>query len=286
MQFEAIANRIIEEKQLEYELIYEAGPLAFVLGAGAAVAAGNIIKKYFGGNLPDWMENMSKEWWWAGLSLFDPTGVMSQPYLQEAWRDVERKPDDQWANIKWVLAFLATIPGTQIKFTSILKLLTGAPILRRVITYFFSGVGKAINKTPVTEKIMPLWVAKSSGQMYNGVDQATVMRNAFEKSFGIKLSDEAIEKIAKENGIKLKTPGLISKTATAIGQGAAKTGAAAGKLGIGALKLAGKGGTLATGLGALGSSIFDKRAGSLGGQRTAPVMGPKVQFGYIGGVVK
>lgn len=290
MKYEKIADLIAEK--YESELIVEAGPLVFILGAAGAIAANNIIKKYFGGDLPDWMENMSQEWWWAGLSIFDPTGIMSYPYVQEAWREKEAKPDSQWANIKFILAFLATIPGTQIKFTSILKLVTGAPILKRIITYLFSGAGKAINNTAATNKIIPMWVAQSANRTYNGKNQAIVMREAFEKSFGIKLSDEAIEAAAKKQGIDLaKAPGLISRTgskvsnmAAGIGKGAAKIGGASAKLGTALLKGAGKGGTLATGMmNALGGGNGNR---TLGGPRTAPVMGPKVKFGYAGGVVK
>ncbi len=293
MRYEEFADLIAEK--YESEVIEEAGPLVFALGAAGAFAANNIIKKYFGGDLPDWMENMSKEWWWAGLSIFDPTGIMSYPYVQEAWREKELKPDDQWTNIKFILAFLATIPGTQIKLTSILKLVTGAPILKRIITYLFSGAGKAVNNTTVTSRIIPTWVAQSAGKTYNGKNQAIVMREAFENAFGIKLSDEAIEAAAKKQGIDLaKAPGLISRVGAKAGEvvtglgrtataGAAKISGTAAKLGTALLKGAGRGGRLATGLMALGGGSGGK---SLGGPRTSPTMGPKVQFGYAGGVVK
>ena len=290
MEYEKLASLIAEK--YESELIVEAGPLVFILGAAGAVAANSIIKKYFGGDLPDWMENMSKEWWWAGISIFDPTGIMAYPYVQEAWREKEAKPDSQWANIKFILAFLATIPGTQIKLTSILKLVTGAPILKRIITYLFSGTGRAINNTAVTNRIIPMWVAQSANKTYNGKNQAIVMREAFENAFGIKLSDEAIEAAAKKQGIDLaKAPGLISRigaragdVASGVGRGVARIGGASARLGTALLKGAGKGGTLATGaLNALGSGNGNR---TLGGPRTAPVMGPKVKFGYAGGVVK
>lgn len=293
MRYESIADLVAEK--YESELIVEAGPLVFALGAAGAFAANNIIKKYFGGDLPDWMENMSKEWWWAALSIFDPTGIMAYPYVQEAWKDKEADPDSQWANIKFVLAFLATIPGTQIKFTSIIKLVTGAPILKRIFTYLFSGVGKAVNNTSVTNRIIPTWVAQSSGKMFNGKDQALIMRESIEKSMGIKISDEAIEEAAKKLGIELKTPGLISRVGggasrVVSGAGRAVTGAVtraganAAKLGTALLKGAGRGGTLATGLMGAGGLLGNGK--SLGGPRTSPVMGPKVQFGYAGGVVK
>jgi hypothetical protein len=101
---------------------------------------------------------------------------------------------------------------------------------------------------------------------------AVQFKKMLEGAFGIKISDDAIEAAAKKNNWKL-APGLITRPVAKI---ADLTGDAL----KGLAKLTGQTGKV---LGVM--DVFKKRDRKFSG-RTPDVMGPKVQFGTIGGGIE
>lgn len=292
MNFELLAEQYVNQKENETAVILEWGGvlklLPLVLGPSVAYyAAKNDL-------IPEWAEKMSNEWWWAGLSIFDPTGVMTMPYVKKAMDRIAGPPpdDSQWASILLILSIMGTIPGFGIGARFIVRMFTLPFRSIRWLTKLFTWSGKNVisKSSKIMDDIFPNMVAKSMGRTYKGVDESVIVRRSLERSFGIKVSDDAIAAAAKKQG---KT-GLIGKVAGGVG----RIGTAAGKVvggtarGVAAIgRPAGRAAKTVTGGAALGGAF----GGGLGGGgrdgsgtrgRVPQTMGGNVKFGYIGGVVK
>lgn len=273
MKYEALAESLIERYNSE-EIIEEGLPavLAWLaLGMGASKAFNWYINTFESGQLPELLTQYKDSGWWIGLSVFDFTGLMSQASYREAMQEAEANPNDQWAYIKMWLMFMATVPGTHINpfrlFRAVGSLLGKAFNLKGAVIAIFNKLGNMFRATTVGSETLPTLIAKMS---HEGKD-ALQMKKMIEGAFNVKISDDAIAAAAKKNNWKL-APGLV-KVTSAISDlaGAGLKGAA---------KMAGQAGKI---LGV--ADIFKKKDRQLTA-RTPDVMGPKVQFGTIGGGVE
>jgi len=289
VNFELLAEQYVNLKENETAVILEWGGvlklLPLVLGPSVAYyAAKNDL-------VPEWAENMSNEWWWAGLSIFDPTGVMTMPYVKKAMDRIASGDDSQWANILLILSIMGTIPGFGIGARFIVRMFTLPFRSVRWLTKLFTWSGKNVisKSSKIMDDIFPNMVAKSMGRTYKGVDESIIVRKSLERSFGIKVSDDAIAAAAKKQG----KVGALAKVTGGVGRVGAVTGKVVGGTARGVAAIgrpAGRAAKTATGLAALGGAFGGGNNGggngSSGSRRVPQTMGGNVKFGHIGGVVK
>ena len=288
MNFELLAEQYINHKENETVVIQEWGGLLkllpLVLGPSVAYyAAKNDL-------IPEWAENMSNEWWWAGLSLFDPTGMMTMPYVKKAMDRIAAGDDSQWASILLILSIMGTIPGFGIGARFIVRIFTLPIRTGKYLSKLFTWSGRNVisKSSRIMDDIFPNMIAKSTGRKYKGVDEGVLIRKSIERSFGIRVSDDAIQAALKKQG----KVGLMGR----VGSGVGKIGSTTGKIvggtarGVAAIgRPAGRAAKTVTGLAALGGAFGGgggNNNGSSGSRRTPQTMGGGAKFGYIGGVVK
>lgn len=177
------------------------------------------------------------------ISIFDPTGVMSWPYVKLALEKWQQDPESKWNNILLIMSFLATVPGMGIGARLIYKTLTfpiRVPLkIARGMESLFSKIGQKVSSSPKTMDQLSQILSKSYGSTYRGIDQGEAFRKALEKSMGVKITDDAIREAAEKAGINLAKKGpagarIIAKTGQAakvVGKAGLKAGAAGVKLG-------------------------------------------------------
>jgi hypothetical protein len=286
VNYELLTEELSNRYNRETVLINEFGP---VIGIAARVlipmATAYGVTKHFDGAVPDWAIKLSESKTWRILSLFDPTGLMSYPYVERAWEEWNQKPDDQWAAIKYVLSLLAVIPGFGIGARGIMKLATLPFMPIKWFSKLFYFAGRSIQKnSKIMDDVFPLVIARGSTVTYKGVNQGESIRRALEKSLGVKVSDSAIKAAAKKYGITL---GRVA------GGAGAATAAMLGKTAGGLSKFIKPTARLSrtTTAATAGGDSNSKETESLlrkalNTPRTPAVYGPKIGFGQIGGAVQ
>lgn len=269
MEYRLLAERYNEVK--ERELLEEGFPFI------PLVLAGLIGYKLYdvyqqGGIDPEWQKLAEESTWYNVISIFDPTGIMSWPYVPYAWEKYEQ--DDSWWNaFFFLLACLSVVPVLGLGAKTITKILTSPitlPIwLVRAIPDVFKSLGSKLSRSSkLTNETIPEIIAKASQTTYKGKNLGDTMRKSLDQTMGIKVTDDAIENAAKRLGIK---------------RAAAKAGRAA----VGAAKLGGRIGRTATAIGMMqDNKISDQIKKAFNTPRTPAVYGPKVGFGQIGGGVQ
>jgi hypothetical protein len=175
---------------------------------------------------------------YQGLSFFDPTGIMSYPYLKEALDNWEKDPSSKWNNAILFLSALACLPVMGFGAKTILKI----PLLPILLPFRLVEkiAGLIRGSTRITESILPKFAARSFGKKIAGssLDSGATFIKLLENN-GIQLSEKAIAREAEKAGIKLdsnylKTLSnggkLASKTLGKLIGVLTKTAAVAGKL--------------------------------------------------------
>lgn len=287
MDFDKLVDQIIKENQ---EQLNE----AFWIPAIAIGAAGYYTWK---NGIPEEVVKLAEgDLIYQIISVFDPTGVLSWPYVKLALDKWQQSPDDTWTNILLVMSFLATIPGMGIGARLIYKTLT-LPIrlpykVVRATERIFKTAGSKLSSSSAAKEQVATILAKSYGKTYKGVDQGEAFRKALEKSMGVKVTDDAIREAAEKAGINLAKTGtagsrIFSKTgqgAKALGKAGIKTGVAATKLG-GRISRTGVAGAAALGtFGPGGIPGSGERGRSIFNQPDTPtIRGPKPVFFGAGG---
>ena len=283
MQYELLADTLVERYNAEEGIIVTEGlfwPAAILAGAAASWSYNWYIDTFHNGELPAMLTEHDDEWWWVAGSLFDFTGAMSQPYFQEAKKELAANPDDQWLNIKYWLTFMATIPFTAFnpfaiswKVIKLVSFITGITWITKAISRLFTHMGTMLKGAGAIDRGIPLILAQMSSK---GQD-AVKMRNVIEKAFNVKIADADILKAAKAKNVKLQ-PGLV--------KGVGETGGlfkGAVKLGAGAAKLGGKAGKLVGAGSAMAKWFHNKPGGSGTNQKPIVQGGPPVLYGWEGG---
>lgn len=271
MQYELIADRYAE--QLEGEIIEEAFPLVAVALTSLLGYVG--YKTYKAGGIdPDWQKLADESTWYNVISIFDPTGIMSWPYVPAAW-DRYEKEDSWWNGFLFLLACLSTVPVMGLGAKAVTKLVL-SPVLvpawiLLAIKKAVTGIGSALGRNnKITERVLPDIIAKASATTYKGKNLGDTMRKSFDKTMGLKTTDEAIEASAKRMGIKL--PSRMGRVAQK------------------SWDLLKKGGRIARTATAIAAVQDNKTASDIqrafNTPRTPAVQGPKVGFGQIGGRVQ
>jgi hypothetical protein len=157
---------------------------------------------------------------YQGISFFDPTGIMSYPYLKEALGNWEEDPSSEWNNAILFLSALACLPVMGFGAKFILKI----PLLPAILPYrLVKAISRIIGgSAKMTESILPKFAAKSFGKKIAGssLDSGATFIKLLENN-GINLSERAIAKEAERAGIKLDSNYL--KTLSNGGKLASKT---------------------------------------------------------------
>jgi hypothetical protein len=205
VKYDLIAERLYSKYNQEAVLLNEFGP---AVGIAARVlipmATAYGVTRHFDGAVPDWAIKLSESKTWRILSLFDPTGLMSYPYVERAWDEWEKNPNDQWSAIKYVLSLLATIPGFGIGARAIVKIATLPFMPIKWFMALFNYAGRSVSKNSrLVNDVFPLVIAKSSTITHKGVNMGDSVRRSLEKSMGVKVTDNAIKAAAKKHGIQL-----------------------------------------------------------------------------------
>lgn len=272
MKFELIADKLASKYENE-TLLTEAVIQVAAMILGPLLGARYVLDN----GIPNWITELAEgSVIYRIVSVIDPTGLMSWPYFQIALKNWKDNPDDNMNNIMLVLSVLSMIPGVGFGARIIVKILTYPVRLPfKVVsglTRLFRSAGKALNSSSrAIDDAIPTMLAKMSGKTHNGVDSSVAMRQALEKSMGVKVTDEAIEAAAKRNNITL-AKGLI-KTGIAL-----KTGAAVVK----PFSRFSRTATAAkTPMKPGSGGIFNIK-----NTRTPVRYGPKQSYGQIGGVVR
>lgn len=286
MQYELIADALVERYDVEREEVLAEGAFVWagILAAGAAASFSFNwwVDNFNGGKLPEILTKNSDEWWWVVGSLFDPSGLMSQPYFAEAEKELAGDPDSAWLNIKYWLTFMATIPLTNFnpfsigfKVIKFFSFITGITWATKGIVRLFSHMGTLLKGVGAVDRSIPRMLAKMS---HNGQDAAK-MRNVIEKAFSIKIADADIIKAAKAEKLVLK-PGLVK----GVGESGGLIGGAT-RLATGATKLGSKAGKAIGAGSAMAKWFHNKPGGSGTNQKPIVQGGPPVLYGWEGGRV-
>lgn len=267
MRYELIADRYAAH--LEAEVIEEGLPMLLIMGSLLAYAGINVAKN---GIDPEWQKLAEESTWYNVISIFDPTGIMSWPYVPYALEKYEQ--DDSWWNgFILLLACFSTVPVMGL----------GARLITRVLTFpvrlpfkilagaqsLFKSIGARLSRNKrITEEIVPDILAKASQTNYKGKNLGASMRKALERTFGIRVTDDAIAKSSSKLGIKsaLAKGGRMAVTGAKTGGRIARTAMAINMM--------------------QDNKISDQIKKALNTPRTPAVYGPKVGFGQIGGKIQ
>jgi hypothetical protein len=273
MKYDVIVDGYISSLEAERRIIEEGVFAPVLLTAILSFMGYKTWEK--GGIDPGWKKLADDSIWYNIFSIFDPTGVMSWPYVPLSWERYER--DSSWLNgFLFILACLSTIPGVGIGAKMVGKAVA-SPILMpisvlRIMQKLIRGTGSKLNRRPeVVNRAIPEILAKASKVTHNGKPLDASLRKALEQTFGIKVTDDAIVSAQKRLNIK---PAARASQIFKTGLGATK--------GAGKFARTGTAGTVAApGL----ADLFKKKPRQTTG-RVGSTMGPKVQFGTIGGGIE
>jgi hypothetical protein len=292
VNYDQLTESLANKYNSQTKVIEEGLPLA-ILGIASIAGAAAYVYKH--GGIPENIKNLAdKSILYQVVSVFDPTGVMSWPYVQLAYERWKKDPDDWWNNALLVLAGFATVPVVGIGARSVLRLVS-MPLrvpggVLRGLKYIFTGAGNTIKRS---QTLMEGY-AKSLARGYSNsgrVVQTDAFRRAISKSMGVEVSDDMVKAIAKKSGIKL-ADNAASSLGGKVASGAAKAAAALGVAGAIARPLGRAARTFTAGNEALnntgqgGSTADDIKSLFSRVKRTPVSYGPKVKYGHIGGVVK
>jgi len=277
MRYELIADRYIDNLNKDTHLIVEGLPAILLWAATAGVAGKFIIEN----GIPNLVLKLADEnIVYQVLSIFDPTGIMAWPYVSLAMDEAAKNPNDKWKQALVIIACLGTLPGIGLGARAITRIVTFPITLPVWLVKLMAKGGKKVSKTPrMMEEILPSSIVKFGGRSTSaGVNMGNSFRKSLKEVFDINVTDDQLARFVVKNGMAVPRGLTISERALR----AAKT---AGKF----ARPAARGARTATaGIFSYDQlkGLFDKRPQRGTAGRTPDVMGPKVQFGTIGGGVE
>ena len=269
MEYRLLVEKYTEVR--EREILEEGFPLiALFIGGLISYKAYDVYQQ--GGIDPEWQKLAEENTWYNVISIFDPTGIMSWPYVPYAWDKYEQ--DDSWWNgFMFLLACLSVVPVLGFGAKTITKILTApvrlpAWLISKIPSVFRSLGSKLSRSSKLTNETLPDIIAKASQTTYKGKNLGDTLRKSVDSTFGIKVADDAIERSAKRLGIT-------------------RVGAKLGRAAIGATKLGGRMARTATAIAMMqDNKVSNDIKRALNTPRTPAVQGPKVGFGQIGGRIQ
>jgi hypothetical protein len=294
VRYDQLTEKLEKQYNHQTKLIEEGAPLVML---GIASIGGAAAYVYKHGGIPENIKNLADgSVLYQVLSIFDPTGVMSWPYVQLAYERLKKEPDSWWYNALFVISIFATFPVVGLGARAVTRLVT-TPLripggILKGLKYIFTGGGKAIKSNP---RLMEIYT-QSLARGYSSpgkVVQTEAFRKAISKTMGVQVSDDMIKAIAKKSGIKLAdnvAPGLAAKIGPKLAKGAAAVGAAAAI----ARPIGRAARTFTAGGEAFNNADEDGTAEDVKGlfdritsiKRTPVTRGQKVKYGHIGGAVR
>lgn len=284
MRYELLANEYSNVLSQETEFLSEGAPTLIAWGLLAGATGKYVIEN----GIPDIVLKMADDSLvYQALSIFDPTGIMAWPYIELAMEDAAANPDDVWKQSLVIISCLGVLPGFGLGARLVGKLVASPIllpfwILKPLKSLLVNG-GRSVsrNKFMMEEKLPDAILKMGQRNTVKGINMGNSFRKSLKEVFDIDVTDDQIAAFAAKNNIKIAKGLNISQKAIT----AAKTlGSTIPKVTRGT----GKAGRTAT-AGAMAydqlKSLFDKKP-QKGIGRTPDVMGPKVQFGTIGGGIE
>lgn len=281
MKYEALAESLIERYNSE-EIIEEGLPLpAILLWAGAAGLAGKYVIE---NGVPQIITKLADEnIVYQVVSVFDPTGIMSWPYVGIAMDEAAKNPGDLWKQALVIIACLGVVPGIGLGAKTVSRLVTAPITLPRWIVKLMMSGGRRISKnTKMMNEQLPAIIYKLGARSTpGGVNMGNSFRRSLKEVFDIDVTDDQLALFAAKNNVPIPRGLTISERALRAARLAVKTAPKFIKPTTRAAR------TLTAGTMAYDQlkSLFDKKP-QKGIGRTPDVMGPKVQFGTIGGGIE